>query len=35
MHALEAVFNLGTQNLYVRQDPGYEGTENYEPINPG
>ena len=29
------VFYQGTQNLYVRQDPGYEGTENYEPINPG
>ena len=26
---------LGTQNLYVRQDAGYEGTDNYEPINPG
>ena len=28
-------FHLGTQNLYVRQDAGYEGTDNYEPINPG
>ena len=26
---------LGTQNLYVRQDAGYEGTDNYEAINPG
>ena len=28
-------YYLGTQNLYVRQDAGYEGTDNYEPINPG
>ena len=26
---------LGTQNLYVLQSAGYEGTDNYEAINPG